>query len=130
MQGWRKTMEDTFITDTTTLGEGISLFAVFDGHGGTEVSEYLKNNFTQVLKANKNFLDKKYELALIQTFKELDSSLITPEVNEQLMELSPCSKKTSDEPDSKEVAYSVGSTACVALITPETIFVANLGDSR
>ena len=34
MQGWRTTMEDAHIT-ITDLDEGISLFAVFDGHGGT-----------------------------------------------------------------------------------------------
>ncbi|CAI2369933.1 unnamed protein product [Moneuplotes crassus] len=130
MQGWRKTMEDTHIVDTTSLGEGISLFAVFDGHGGTEVSKYLKKNFVKVLKENKNFAIKDYELALVQTFKELDKSLITPEVNSELIRLSTSPKDSWDRPDIKSVAYGVGSTACVALITPETIFVANLGDSR
>ena len=34
MQGWRKSMEDAHITNTKDLGNGRSLFAVFDGHGG------------------------------------------------------------------------------------------------
>lgn len=33
MQGWRRFMEDAAIYDLT-LGDGNSLFAVFDGHGG------------------------------------------------------------------------------------------------
>ena len=33
MQGWRQYMEDTSIHEPD-LGDGNSLFAVFDGHGG------------------------------------------------------------------------------------------------
>jgi len=33
MQGWRKSMEDASIYEVE-LGDGNSLFAVFDGHGG------------------------------------------------------------------------------------------------
>jgi serine/threonine protein phosphatase PrpC len=123
-------MEDTHITDTTSLGKGINLFSVFDGHGGHEVASYLRDNFWNFLRENENFKEKRYELALIQTFKEIDESLIHPDVNEKLKEISNSPKKSWDKPGIKGVAYSVGSTACVALITPESIFVANLGDSR
>lgn len=33
MQGWRRTMEDSHIAHTD-LDNGVSLFGVFDGHGG------------------------------------------------------------------------------------------------
>ena len=33
MQGWRKSMEDAHIANTS-LEDGCSLFGVFDGHGG------------------------------------------------------------------------------------------------
>ena len=33
MQGWRNTMEDSHIVDLN-LGDGVSFFGVFDGHGG------------------------------------------------------------------------------------------------
>jgi len=33
MQGWRKTMEDSHIAELN-LGDGCSVFGVFDGHGG------------------------------------------------------------------------------------------------
>ena len=33
MQGWRRSMEDSHITEAD-LGNGISFFGVFDGHGG------------------------------------------------------------------------------------------------
>ena len=41
MQGWRGNMEDSHIADLD-IGDGNSLFAVFDGHGGKEVAEYAK----------------------------------------------------------------------------------------
>jgi len=34
-KGWRKTMEDAAI-HTLSIGDGNSLFAVFDGHGGKQ----------------------------------------------------------------------------------------------
>ncbi len=33
MQGWRKNMEDTHVTELT-LAPDVALFGVFDGHGG------------------------------------------------------------------------------------------------
>lgn len=130
MQGWRNTMEDSHITDTTTLGKGLYLFSVFDGHGGNEVADYLRDNFCTELKANPNFKKKNYELALVQTFKSIDLSLNTEEVNESLKEISSAPKGSWDEPKGRKVATNVGSTACVVLITPTEIYVANAGDSR
>lgn len=37
MQGWRKNMEDAAI-HRFDIGDGNSLFAVFDGHGGKQFS--------------------------------------------------------------------------------------------
>lgn len=37
MQGWRNTMEDSHIADLD-LGNGISFFGVYDGHGGIKIS--------------------------------------------------------------------------------------------
>ena len=36
MQGWRRSMEDAHIAQHALPG-GLAMFAVFDGHGGTEV---------------------------------------------------------------------------------------------
>jgi serine/threonine protein phosphatase PrpC len=33
MQGWRNTMEDAHICELD-LGDGVSFFGVYDGHGG------------------------------------------------------------------------------------------------
>ena len=45
----RKTNEDTFCI-VENFFEKINLYCIFDGHSGNEVSEYLKNNFSTVLK--------------------------------------------------------------------------------
>ena len=104
-------MEDTHVTDTTSLGKGIYLFSVFDGHGGSEVSTYLRDNFCNTLRENESFKNKDYELALVQTFKELDESFKKDEVNEKLKEISTSPKEAWEKPGAKNVAYSVGSTA-------------------
>jgi serine/threonine protein phosphatase PrpC len=38
MQGWRKRMEDSHISDTSVGGNSnLSVFGVFDGHGGRTI---------------------------------------------------------------------------------------------
>lgn len=44
MQGWRKTQEDAHIA-RLDIGEGNSLFAVFDGHGGESIIFKILNIF-------------------------------------------------------------------------------------
>lgn len=39
MQGWRRTMEDAHIANLD-IGDGISIFGVFDGHGGKNYQLY------------------------------------------------------------------------------------------
>jgi serine/threonine protein phosphatase PrpC len=70
MQGWRVHMEDAHITETSLyasekLGAGSyqsiplpehSLFAVFDGHGGTFAAVYAGNNFCRVLSRQPHFV--------------------------------------------------------------------------
>ena len=42
MQGWRKSMEDASLLLPSTKAGFPTLFAVFDGHGGLEVSNLAK----------------------------------------------------------------------------------------
>lgn len=55
MQGWRLSMEDAHICNDNINGEGMGLFAVFDGHGGAEVAKFCERHFTQTLLRNQNF---------------------------------------------------------------------------
>lgn len=54
MQGWRKSNEDAHITAVDFL-PGISLFAVFDGHGGSEVAKFCGIHFVEELKNDPDF---------------------------------------------------------------------------
>ena len=68
MQGWRVHMEDAHIaeprlyaldaaTNTKVELPGHSLFAVFDGHGGTFAAAYSGRNLCRVLSRQSKFLD-------------------------------------------------------------------------
>ena len=55
-------MEDAHIASEIHLNNGkkAMLFAVFDGHGGQEVSNFAKDNFEDVLTKNKMFENGKF----------------------------------------------------------------------
>lgn len=71
MQSWRRSNEDSHIT-AMDIAEGISVFGVFDGHGGVEVARYVENHLIDLLMRNPHFKKGEYKKALEQTFCELD----------------------------------------------------------
>ncbi|MCP4294162.1 MAG: protein phosphatase 2C family protein [Proteobacteria bacterium] len=71
MQGWRMNMEDAHI-NKLDLTQEISLFAVFDGHGGQEVAKFCEAYFNQYLLANEAFKKGDYKTALEETFLKVD----------------------------------------------------------
>lgn len=90
----------------------ISYFAIFDGHGGEECSEFLKNNFLNYLVENKNFpFDIK--LSMIETFQKIEEDFFKLKCKDTLEE----SEKS-------------GSCALISIIFDNKIYIANLGDSR
>lgn len=78
MQGWRKSNEDAHIHNLD-LGDGNSLFAVFDGHGGEQVAMFCEKYMPEVLLANEEYKKKNYAKALEETFVELDYMLLSDE---------------------------------------------------
>jgi len=52
-------MEDGDITEPE-IEPGISLFAIFDGHGGDEMAKFSEIHFTEELKKNENFKNKNW----------------------------------------------------------------------
>ena len=46
MQGWRKRMEDSHISDLDVL-KVVHVFGVFDGHGGREVAVLVKKTLVR-----------------------------------------------------------------------------------
>ena len=91
----------------------ISYFAIFDGHGGEECSEFLKNNYLNYLVENPNFpFDIK--LSMIETFQKIEETFF----------------KLYCKEDNIEESDKSGSCALVLIIFDNKIYLANLGDSR
>ena len=78
MQGWRKSNEDAHI-HSLDLGDGNSLFAVFDGHGGEQVAYFCERYMAQLLMQSEDYQKGDYGKALEDTFVELDYLLINEE---------------------------------------------------
>ena len=153
MQGWRKTMEDCHITDLSQGEESrFDIFGVFDGHGGVEVSEFVKNKFTKYFLLNPNIKSNKIKKAIIETFLKMDELMLTSEGITELKQLSYKARQKNEllskkygiketqmdiylnqlQDKSDNIAFYTGCTACVCIIDnkDKKIYFANAGDSR
>lgn len=133
MQGWRKSQEDAHIT--TYLPDGNAVFGVFDGHGGKEVSIFVKDRFCDELQKLQSYKDKKFEEALKECFRKMDEILESEEGEKALKDIQ--ARGESPDPfsgamggDLNQIANYTGCTATVVLITKNDIYCANAGDSR
>jgi serine/threonine protein phosphatase PrpC len=113
-QGDRKYMEDTLDVQTFMIdGKKVKIYAVFDGHGGAEVSKQLANQQTGLI----TFLSKKLQLWAIRKSENLELVL-----KETFVEYD---KYLLDKGFRKS-----GSTATVALHWDNRLYLINAGDSR
>lgn len=80
-------MEDAMITQLEIPSHpGVSVFAVFDGHGGSEVAKYTANHFVEQLLKRKSFQEKQYADALKETFLQIDLKLRSKQaITEQIV---------------------------------------------
>ena len=167
MKGWRPTMEDQHLYEFSLdirikagpdCGEIVSLhdhgiFAVFDGHGGTYTSDYLKKNFVKFLSLRPEFQEYIFlprkgpnsradvngvallKNAVHNTFLKIDEMLAAIhkdmqnkyEREQQRHEEESTSASLSETTSPMERS---GSTAVVVVLTPNHILCANTGDSR
>nr|CCC90095.1 putative protein phosphatase 2C [Trypanosoma congolense IL3000] len=103
-QGSRKTMEDQH----AMVAESIPFFAVYDGHGGTQCAEFLRDNLhTFILGRPEITTDP--EQAIRAGIAEAEKAFLT---------------KCADE------KIESGSTCAVALIVDDTLITGNVGDSE
>ena len=91
----------------------IHYFAIFDGHGGKNCSQFLKDNFHKILIENENFPRKPIK-SLKQTFIKIEKLFFNKFKPRNLI-------------DNIE---NSGSCALIILIIGNKIYCANLGDSR
>lgn len=105
-----KENQDNFIIRTQIQGNpNIHFFGVFDGHGqyGAQCSSFVKERLVEVLSNDPTLLDdpvKAYNSAFLATNSELHNSGIDDSMS--------------------------GTTAITVLVIGNTLFVANVGDSR
>lgn len=67
--------------------EGVSLFAVYDGHGGHEVASYCSRRLPEFIKNTEAYKKGDIKQALIDAFLGFDATLTTPEVISVLKEI-------------------------------------------
>ena len=86
MQGWRKTMEDISLALPNFDGHN-SLFGVFDGHGGSIVSQFAACNIDDIIKNLKSYQRSNYGQSLIDSFIILDELLKNARINRFLKKI-------------------------------------------
>ncbi|THU72066.1 hypothetical protein C4D60_Mb04t08170 [Musa balbisiana] len=108
-RGKRASMEDYYDLKSAKIdGQSISLFGIFDGHGGSRAAEYLRNHLFDNLTRHPKFMTDT-KLAISETYKKTDSDFLDAE----------CNTSRDD-----------GSTASTAVLIGKHLYVANVGDSR
>lgn len=108
MQGWRYRNEDAHVVSVNKGKKGnIHIFCVFDGHGGKEVSQFMKKHFTEELLLNKNFLCDDIKCALEETFLKMDELLQTEEGQFELKKYYSKSRGEDQRQDKEEKKKSL-----------------------
>lgn len=111
LPGWNIYMEDVVSIRTDfDARRQMSFFAVFDGHGGSNCSKFCGENYANILKSEFDDMDISNSLK--------STSLIVDRMYREETE-----KNKTKNDDSGAVGVTV-------LVTPKTIYTANLGDCR
>lgn len=123
----RRTQEDTHILEEISFywkGQEvpIKLASVFDGHGGSECSRFLRKDFNTTFLA---VLNQKLISLQTDTQDPWDSDLRDIAIRNALKHTFVILHN-----DFKKTGFESGSTACVNLIIDNKIYTANTGDSR
>jgi protein phosphatase 1G len=95
MQGWRKTMEDISLALPNFDGHN-SLFGIFDGHGGSIVSQFAACNIDEIIKNSKYYQRSNYGQSLIDSFVLLDELLKNGRINRFLKKIKNFQKNTKN----------------------------------
>ncbi|VDN90636.1 unnamed protein product [Brugia pahangi] len=108
MQGWRINQEDAH-NCIINYDEDSSFFAVYDGHGGSEVAQYSAHHLPDMLKGNNSWFSGNYAKAIQDTFLELDELLRSEAVMRELKKMAggviPKREELSDIDEDKQALY-------------------------
>ena len=89
--------------------QDIRLWAVFDGHGGTEISQYCENHFPKKLIGLESFQKGDYKAAVEEIFTALDKDILE---------------------EGEKNSWKSGATAVFVLSVKDEIYIGNIGDSE
>ncbi|CAH1733074.1 probable protein phosphatase CG10417 [Aphis gossypii] len=140
MQGWRVRQEDAHFS-LLDFDKNMSLFGVFDGHGGAEVARLAVEQLPDMIK-NQSFNVGDYENALKNAYLDFDAYLRSKTALSRMKVLAQPNDSAdagdgNDENDKHEddinkmYGFYSGCTAVVALLVDKKkLYVANIGDSR
>ena len=115
------------------LGKELSIFGVFDGHGGNQVAEWVRDNFVKELVKLKSYKDGDYKEALRETFILMDELMKTPMVKKELQKCATDKDSGGGMSDiagftmgtDVDIANSVGCTAWVCIINAFKVILLN-----
>eukprot|EP00605_Chrysophyceae_sp_TOSAG23-4_P001274 GSChrysophyteH1.ASY1.ANO1.1385.1 assembled CDS len=113
--GWKPYMEDRVLIQCPLAQEiSWSLFAVFDGHGGSFCSQYLSENLPRILS----------------TATKAQVDLNEPTASVELKSVSGEKVSENGQPKSAKCLDGSGSTMVLCVVTNDFYAIANVGDSR
>ncbi|XVE59319.1 hypothetical protein DITRI_Ditri05aG0036400 [Diplodiscus trichospermus] len=101
---------------------GFHYYGVYDGHGCSHVATRCRERLHELVKEELERKEEEWKGAMERSFTRMDKEVI--KWNESVVEAKCRCELQSPECD------AVGSTAVVAIVTPDKIVVANCGDSR
>ncbi|CAH8603553.1 unnamed protein product [Schistosoma bovis] len=109
MQGWRMHQEDAHnCIPNFDASRGISFFAVYDGHGGSEVARYCAEYMPDFLMKLPSYNKLDMKETLKQLFLDFDATLVTPETRTVLSKMSETDKadSSSEKESPAQVHYA------------------------
>lgn len=125
--GRRRDMEDavaihpSFCRRDSQIPTGFHFFGVYDGHGCSHVAFKCKARMHEIVKEELESCGESWKEAMERSFLRMDK-----EVNDWSDVLTSKCRCELQTPQ----CDAVGSTAVVAVVTPDKIIVSNCGDSR
>ncbi|CAH1773594.1 unnamed protein product [Owenia fusiformis] len=108
MQGWRIAQEDAHNACMTFDPERkTSLFAVYDGHGGSEVAQYCSSHLPDFLKELQSYKEGNISQALEDAFLKFDETLTREEVVHELKQIAQLDDDGDADEEREEAAELV-----------------------
>ena len=96
----------------------VSFYSIYDGHGGQETADTLKENLHQEIMQTKKIITD-INTAILTGFNKIEEKVITNFLKEQ----------SNQNSDTKQISSS-GSCALLLIAVDDKIHIANVGDSR